>query len=157
MLCCIREGEERSPALRGRRNDSLGLRIVVHDFVHRRRAYSGLCGSSVRMFAINYVESVGVYRSTPPASNLLKANDLVTQEGNSVAYHRVPAMLRKEEAAPKTIAFYRCPAELFSKFRPKNLNEVTPEDTYAWRDQLVGPLKNRCFAKAGCSVRLSAS
>jgi len=29
-------------------------------------------------------------------------------------------MLRKEEAAPKTIAFYRCPAELFSKFRPKN-------------------------------------
>src|SRR5215469_2192109 len=53
MLSCIREGEERSPALRGRR---VGLRIVVHDFVHRRRAYRGFGGSSVRMFAISYVE-----------------------------------------------------------------------------------------------------
>ena len=41
--------------------------FVVHDFVHRRRAYSGLCGSSVRMFAISYVESVGAYRSIPAA------------------------------------------------------------------------------------------
>jgi hypothetical protein len=87
----------------------------------------------------------------------LKVNGLVTHERNSVAYHQVPAMLRKEEAAPKTIAFYRCLAELFSKFRPKNLNEVTPEDKYEWRDRLVGSLKNSCFAKAGCSVRLSAS
>src|SRR5215469_702593 len=30
--------------------------FVVHDFVHRRWAYSGLCGSCVRMFAISYVE-----------------------------------------------------------------------------------------------------
>src|SRR5262249_4253567 len=56
--------------------------FVVHDFVHRRRAYSGLCGSCVRIFAISYVESVGVYRSTPPASNLLKVNGLETQEKN---------------------------------------------------------------------------
>jgi hypothetical protein len=41
---------------------------------------------------------------------------------------------------------------LFSKFCPKNLNEVTPEDTYAWRDQLVGSLKNRYFAKAGLCI-----
>jgi hypothetical protein len=33
-----------------------GLRTFVHDFVHRRRAYSGFCGSCVRMFAISYVE-----------------------------------------------------------------------------------------------------
>jgi hypothetical protein len=45
-------------------------------------------------------------------------------------------MLRKEEAAPKTIAFYLYPAELFSKFCHKNLNEITPEDVYAWRDEL---------------------
>jgi len=28
------------------------------------------------------------------------------------------------------------PAELFSKFCDKNLNEITPEDLYAWRDEL---------------------
>jgi hypothetical protein len=32
------------------------FKFLVHDFVHRRRAYSGLCGSCVRMFAISYVE-----------------------------------------------------------------------------------------------------
>ena len=35
---------------------TLGLQTFVHDFVHRKRAYSGLCGSCVRMFAISYVE-----------------------------------------------------------------------------------------------------
>ena len=30
--------------------------FVVHDFVHIRRAYSGFGGSSVRMFAVSYVE-----------------------------------------------------------------------------------------------------
>src|SRR5262249_24372902 len=44
---------------------------VVHDFVHRRPAYSGLCGSCVRIISISYVESIGAYRS-PPTSNLLK-------------------------------------------------------------------------------------
>ena len=34
-------------------------------------------------------------------------------------------MLTKDDAAPKTIAFYRYPAELFSKFCEKNLNELT--------------------------------
>jgi len=32
------------------------FKFFVHDFVHRKRAYSGLCGSGVRMFAISYVE-----------------------------------------------------------------------------------------------------
>ena len=32
------------------------FKLLVHDFVHRRRAYRGLCGSCVRKFAISYVE-----------------------------------------------------------------------------------------------------
>src|SRR6516164_6004173 len=61
-------------------SNSAATDFVVHDFVHRRRAYSGLCGSCVRTFSISCVLSVGAYRSTPPASNLLKVNGLVTHE-----------------------------------------------------------------------------
>ena len=63
---CIRKGEQRSPAS----DNSLGLRTVVHDFVQWRRRYKRSCGSCVRMFAISYVEWVGAYRSTPPASTV---------------------------------------------------------------------------------------
>jgi hypothetical protein len=40
----------------GSMSNAAATDFVVHDFVHRRRAYSGLCGSCVRMFAISYVE-----------------------------------------------------------------------------------------------------
>src|SRR6516225_10887855 len=58
--------------------------FVVHDFVHRRRAYSGLCGSCVRTFSISCVLSVGAYRSIP-AAGTIENNWLGTQEKNSVA------------------------------------------------------------------------
>src|SRR6516164_3349394 len=84
-------------------SNSAATDFVVHDFVHRRRAYSGLCGSCVRTFSISCVLSVGayrsipaagtrfllyfdmvagdvVYRSAPPASTLVKINWLGTQE-----------------------------------------------------------------------------
>ena len=35
---------------------TLGLGTLVHDFVHRRRAYRGFSGSCVRTFATSYVE-----------------------------------------------------------------------------------------------------
>ena len=46
---------ERSPALRGRRLTRPSNFLYVILYI-RRRAYSGLCGSCVRMFAITYVE-----------------------------------------------------------------------------------------------------
>src|SRR6516164_2256895 len=48
-------------------SNSAATDFVVHDFVHRRRAYSGLCGSCVRTFSISCVLSVGAYRSIPAA------------------------------------------------------------------------------------------
>src|SRR5215468_10437128 len=43
------------------------FKFLVHDFVHRRRAYRGFSGSCVRIFSISYVLSIGVYRSIPAA------------------------------------------------------------------------------------------
>jgi len=85
---CRREAPGCSPlywkarsAARGWEADyGLGLRTFVHDFVHRRRAYSGFCGSCVRMFSINYVESVGAHRSTPPRLQIIE-NKRVSHAG----------------------------------------------------------------------------
>jgi len=65
LLITLPSGSSRSVLYTGRRGAQPGVKrpmthsafkFLVHDFVHRRRAYSGLCGSSVRMFAISYVE-----------------------------------------------------------------------------------------------------
>jgi hypothetical protein len=50
--------------------------FVVHDFVHRRRAYSGLCGSCVRTCA---------YRSTPPRLQLSESKWVRNTRENSPA------------------------------------------------------------------------
>jgi len=54
MLSCIPEGEERSPALRGRRLTRAFERLYM--ILYIGGAYSGLSGSCVRMFAISYAE-----------------------------------------------------------------------------------------------------
>ena len=55
LLSCIREGKERSPAFKKPISQS-AFKLLVHDFVQRRRPYRGFRGSRVPMFPISYVE-----------------------------------------------------------------------------------------------------